>query len=42
MRMNVESFNFDYIKVKVFYVCVVDWKIGVYGDVIIKYDVCFK
>lgn len=42
LKMNVESFNLDYIKVKVFYVCVVDCKKGVNGDLIVKYDVRFK
>lgn len=41
-KMNVESFNLDYMKVKVFFVRLVGMKVGVYGDEIYKYDVCFK
>lgn len=39
--VNVELFDLDYIKVKVFYVCFVGVKIILKGDQIFKYDLCF-
>lgn len=42
IKMNVESFNLDYIKVVVFFICLVGIMEGFNGDVIYKYDICFK
>ena len=42
MKMNVESFNLDHTKVKAPYVRVASRKVGINGDIIVKYDVRFK
>lgn len=37
----VESFELDYIIVKVFYVCLILEEVGLVGDIIINFDICF-